>query len=176
MTNQPGSPEPLSIATEELVDEFAEFVQTNLLSEDGFGGGLPPVLSRPSLSTPTVVSATVLKVEGGLRSVPWKSSVPLPGRSEPILSESPTVVRVLVTAAGLPVSAVLISTCGVAEADRKALDFAKTMRFVPGGRASAGKGTNEVQLASGYLTFQWHGVEWIEPGAATAQVQVSKSP
>lgn len=176
MTNEPRSPQPLSIATEELVDEFAEFVQTNLLSEDGFGAGMPPALSQPRLSTPTVASGTVLKVEGGLRSAPWKSSAPLPQRREPILSESPTVVRILVNAAGLPVSAALISTCGVAEADRNALDFAKTMRFAKPVSAPAGKATNPVQLASGYLTFRWHGVRWIEPGAASAQVQVSKSP
>lgn len=175
MTNPPGLPEPLSIATEELVDEFGEFVQTNVFEDHGSGNGLPPVLSQPGLSTPVVVNASVLHVAGELRSRPWVSSRPLPQQSEPILTNTPTVVRVLVNAAGLPVSAALIATCGVAEADRDALDFSRSMRFARSGRISGGW-TNQLQLASGYLTFRWHGVQWLEPGAATAQVQVTKAP
>ncbi len=175
VTNPPGLPEPLSLATEELVDEFAEFVQTNLFEDHGMGGGLPPVRSQPSLSMPIVVNASVLQVQGELRSRPWVSSRSLPQRSEPILTNTPTVVRVLVNAAGLPISAALISTCGVAEADREALDFSRSMRFARSGRLSAGW-TNQVQLASGYLIFRWHGMQWIEPGAATSPVQVTKVP
>lgn len=175
MTNPPGFPEPLSIATEELVDEFAEFVQTNIFEDHGLGGGLPPVLSQPSLSTPVVVNASVLHIAGELRARPWVSSRPLPQRSEPILTNTPTVVRVLVNAAGLPVSAALIATCGVAEADRDALDFSRSMRFARSGRISGGW-TNQLQLASGHLTFRWHGIQWLEPGATTAQVQVTKAP
>lgn len=168
LTNSLSFSSPLGLGTEELVDDFAEFLQTNLLSGDRIGDGLSPSVAQPVLAIPVVVNATILRVEGGLRTTPWTSEQPLPHPAEPILTNTPTVVRVLVNGAGMPVSAALLSGSGTATADRDALTFAKSMRFTTTTPGATAEWTNGIQVA--YLVFQWHGVRWNEPaGATTAQ-------
>jgi TonB family protein len=155
-------PEPLrwlTLPLEELADDFAEFVQTNLLSEDLVADRLPPALAQPSVPTPVVVASTALKVEGPLRARRRLADRRLPQASEPILTN--TVVRVLVDQSGAPVSAALLSSSGATKPDQDALDFARTARFAPANRSA------ESGLTSGDLVFQWARISW-DPKNSTA--------
>lgn len=164
MTNQAAPSHPLDFSTEELVDDFAEFVQTNLMSSDRIDKGLLPVLARPNLAHLVVVNTTVLRPAGGLTGQPWVSDQPLPQQPEPILTNS--IVRVVVNSAGAPISAALLSSSGSVKADQDALRFARTVRFPNTSGASTVELTNRVQFTSGILIFQWRQTRWIEPSTA----------
>ena len=160
MSNSLAPPLWLRRPAEELVDDFNEFLQTNLLFDRTLSGRLPPAVSEVRSPVPVVMKGTKLRIEGGLAG--WRLVSPdLPRESEPILTN--TVIRVFVDSAGITRSAALLSTKGVEAADQDALNFAKHARFSPDGQGVASSSsTNAIGLVSGTLVFQWFQVNWSE--------------
>ena len=170
MTN---SPEPfhwLGLSSDDLADDFTEFVQTNLVGEDLVASIPAPTLANPALPTPRVVPDTIVRVESGLAGRALLPNFRLPREKEAILTNS--VVGVLVDASGRTISAALLSTSGVAQADQDALNFAKAARFAP----SAGAGSSQTAFAFGTLVFQWAGVRWSEPATVTVAAKQPGAP
>jgi hypothetical protein len=161
MTNSLEPPEWLGPPTDDLVDDFDEFVQTNLISDQTISGRIPPALAQIRLPIPVVLPFTKVRTDGGLTGTVLLSQ-DLPRTSEPILTN--TVARLLVDSAGLTVSAVLLSASGVAQADLDALNFAKRARF-----ARAIEATNRTSLIFGDLVFQWFTVSWSDLAPPTVQ-------
>jgi hypothetical protein len=166
-------PEPLhwlSLASDELADDFTEFVQTNLVGEDLMASTPAPTLASPALPTPVVVPDTIVRVESGLAGRAMLPNLRLPRETEAILTNS--VVGVFVDASGRTVSAALLSTSGVAQADQDALNFAKAARFAPSPQAAS----SQTGFAFGTLVFQWAGVRWAEPGTVTVAAKQPGAP
>ena len=65
-----------------------------------------------------------------------------------------TVVRLIVDADGRPISCILLSRSGSAEADNKALSLSRSMRFAPS--AEMGTADSSASLAWGEAIFTWH--------------------
>jgi TonB family protein len=170
MTNPPEPLHWLSLASEELADDFTEFVQTNLVGEDLIASTPAPTLANPALPTPVVVADTIVRVESGLAGRALLPNLRLPRETEPILTNS--VVSVLVDPSGRTMSAALLSTSGVAQADQDALNFAKAARFAP----STEGGSSISGFAFGTLVFQWAGVRWAEPVTVTVAAKQQGAP
>lgn len=75
-------------------------------------------------------------------------------QSSDILTNS--VVRMIVDHRGFTVSAILLATSGLKEADQFALKTATTAQFEPLPQASSGKGGAGDGLSFGRLVFEWH--------------------
>jgi hypothetical protein len=144
----------LALASDELGNDFVEFVRTNVTAEDGLQDRVPPAFAQPNLPTPLVIASTKLRVEGPLAGRAIRPDVPVPQPSE-ILVTNNTVIRVLVDGAGLPISAALLTPCGVPKADQDALAFARAVRFEPATTASPGGVGSPGALTLGQLVFQW---------------------
>src|SRR5207245_953211 len=96
----------------------------------------------------------MLQVEGELADRLLVSSVTLPSWPHTDILTS-SVVQVLVDRDGNAVSASLSSSSGLKEADKKALDAARAIRYQPIGA----NGTNQPPVATlnwGKLIFNWH--------------------
>jgi TonB family protein len=161
----PDGPQPLhwlSLPADDLADAFEEFVQTNLPYEDAVSAAPTPALANPDLPTPVVVAETLLRVEIGPAGRGLLPGPALPRQPQPILTNS--VVRVLVDPAGLTLSAALLSSCLVPQADQDALKFAKAARFAP----SRPSGQGQSGFAFGTLVFEWAGVQWTAPAPRAA--------
>lgn len=158
---QPDPPQFLSLASEELTADFAEFIQTNQLPEDLFLESGPPLDDTPHLVAPGLVSGTTVTLEGPLQSRSLLSLAGLPQRTDLLLTN--TVVQVLVNAAGMTVSAALLSSCKVPEADTAALAFARTARFAPLRSSALTNHATTASLTFGNLVFQWCSFRWEPP-------------
>ncbi|MFO1499544.1 MAG: energy transducer TonB [Verrucomicrobiota bacterium] len=157
---QPDPPQFLSLASEELTAEFAEFIQTNRLPEELVSGKRAPLIDTPHLVAPGLVSGTTVTLEGPLQS-DVLSLAGLPQRTDLLLTN--TVVQVLVNAAGMTVSAALLSSCKVPEADTAALAFARTARFAPLRSSALTNHATTASLTFGNLVFQWCSFRWEPP-------------
>jgi len=62
---------------------------------------------------------------------------------------------VLVDARGNTVSRALLSGSGLVEADRRALELARTARFAPAESGAPGRLNQHEQLTLGALIFEW---------------------
>ncbi len=162
MTNPPEPRRWLTLPADELTGDFAEFVQTNLLNEEVISRAPAPAIAKLGLPTPVVTAATRVRIESGLADRALAPGLALPRQPQVILTNS--VVRVLVDPDGLTLSAALLSSSGVAQADQDALQAARRARFVPTGRG----GPSPAGVSFGTLVFEWAGVQWAEPTAAAA--------
>lgn len=156
-----------------LTSQFAEFLQTNHLVS-----WQPPIRLEPELSLPNLpplapmAESSNLTFEGALakRRLLQNPSTDLPAwPSTTLLSQS--VVQLLVDAEGHLVSATLLKPgSGLAEADRYALDKARSMVFEPVSPNSPEAGANPLSgLAWGQAIFQWHTTP-VEPNPAQTEV------
>jgi hypothetical protein len=105
-----------------------------------------PVAAFPTNSVVTLSRGTTAR---GLLSVPPLKSWPC----DDVLP--PSVVQVLIDKRGVPISAVLLTTCGFKPADVYAVDMARTALFEPAS-----------DTASGSLVFHWHTLPATGNGAA----------
>jgi TonB family protein len=128
------------------------FAGRSLVADESRGPTrLPPVALR--LPVPSGDSAcdgsSGIKMDGALADRVLSSPLRLPAIEAGALLTN-TVVRLLVNAAGEPVSAVLWQSSGSVQADQKALQLAKAARFepLPGSESTLG-------ATVGMLTFQW---------------------
>jgi hypothetical protein len=165
MTNHPASLAWLTLVSDELANDFAEFVQTNLVSEDVMLDNLPPEFARPTLATPLVSSGIAVRVEGPLDERGLLAELHAAAPSEPILQN--TLVHVVVNDAGQVLSAALMLSCGVPQADAEALRLSATARFRPIKSSRAGRSAKQNAYSWGNLVYQWAQVRWNEPVPAT---------
>lgn len=168
MTNHLEPPQWLAPPIDELVDDFDDFVQSNVVAEETMVGRIPPVFSRVLLPEPVVTTGALVKAEGPLvsRMLPAQPALPPPPSGQ---IPTNTVVRVAVDIAGLPRSVALVVSSGVAAADQSALAYAKKARFAPVSMANSTDLGTETGLTFGNLVFQWFQVRPEVSPLATGQ-------
>ncbi len=150
----PEPPGELVLSAEALGAIFSEFMQTNQFAEFELRFKPPPQFSAPQLPIePVLAQNSTLRVEGELarRQVPATISLtnwPYAGVI------APSKVQVLVDAAGNVVSTVLLppdtgftAADQYDQADQRALEIARSIRFAPAS-----------QLTIGRMIFNWRTV------------------
>ena len=140
-------PRPLPFSADGLGAAFGQFMQTNLSASRPFDFKPVTALSMPTLpADPLFTQNSTMQFEGELarRKLPGQISLTNWPFADAL---APGKVQVLVDAAGNVVSAVLLESSGHKEADEKALEVARGLRFAP---------TNS--LTFGRVTFNWHTV------------------
>jgi TonB family protein len=107
------------------------------------------VLALPERST--------LRIEGGVAGRALLTPPELPSVPSVDVFQYPTIVRVIVDAAGDVVSAVPVQSCGQADADDKAMTLARAAQFEPlPGDEKTRLAHPQAGLSWGRLIFQWH--------------------
>ena len=165
LSSRPEPPHYLALTAEDLTEDFAEFVQTNVLGDEVILDRLTPSFTHPGLPIPVVVNSTIVTLEGPLAGRGLQPGGALPQQGESLTN---TVVQVTVNDAGAALSAALISSSGVLKADQEALAFARTARFAPRGDSRA-RESDASGVISGHLVFHWWQVRWGDSSAATAR-------
>ena len=159
-------PQWLDVPSNELVASFTDNVQTNTFAGVHFEFNLPPPLTVPAVNqeSPFDTNSTLQVVgEVARRDMLGQMNLPLWPYADVI---APSVVQVLVDAAGNVVSAVLLSPENFSEqspvrnpdADQFAVRLARTARFAPLAPDAASLSSDSAgvkHLAVGRLVFNW---------------------
>ncbi len=133
-------------------------------------------LSPPNDAQGVLSAQSSLRIEGALAQ--WRPLKPFELRSWPARLVSATdtdlltnsIVQLLIDARGRPVSATLLTSSGLAEADNFALDQARVARFeLPGGLDpnAALRANPLLGLCWGKLIFEWYTLPLTNRPAAT---------
>lgn len=147
----------LELPAEKLGSSFRQLVAENppplALSEKTVPRLSPLEFPADFFPLPT---QTTLRFEGELAGRELLAPVAL--KSWPVADVlAASEVRVLVDTAGKVVSALLLASCGLAEADQRAVEVARAARFVP---LAAGEPERRpaafANVAAGKMIFQWH--------------------
>jgi hypothetical protein len=167
-------PRFLPMLTNELGAGLSDYVQTNKFAGIHFEFNLPPPLAIPAIpvESPFDTNST-LQVQGEIVARPLRNSVELPlwPRNDVI---APSVVQVLVNAAGNVVSAVLLppenlsdsSATQDIEANQYAVRVARGAQFAPLTPTDASvEASPAAHLAIGQLVFNWQTVPVITTNA-----------
>jgi len=157
LAESPGKPKWLQPDPEALGTELAAYVASNSPPPLRIGdGSLPEIVGfQPRPSAEMEFPNSELRIAGALarRKLLVTPELPAWPYTE-VLTNS--VVELFVDAEGGPISAALISSSGLKEADKHALAVAKRLRFRPDRAREA--------LTSGTASFIWR---TLPPGAAT---------
>jgi hypothetical protein len=156
-----------SLPVAELGAEFNHFVQTNRFASIHFEFNPPPPLAVPSVSMqPPFEPGSTLQIQGEIVKRSPPNSIKLP--SWPYADViAPSVVQVLVDAAGNVASAVLLppenfsepSAVRDADADSYGVELARSFHFAPLAPDTSDIGSNPLsRLAVGRLIFNWQTV------------------
>lgn len=154
-----------------LFAPFKSFIKTNHFAAVHFEFNLPPEVAAPATATqPPIAEVSTLQIESGLAGRRLLSPVKLPSWPDSDV-DAPSVVQVLVNAAGNVVSAVLlpqeIMSQGNSwepplvdnrEADRWAVELARSLSFAPLPANEAAGSNPLARMAIGQLIFNWHTV------------------
>lgn len=146
------SPRWLALDARPLGEILRQYVQANPAMVRMWLSRPAPPLAQPAAgATSAIGTASAVRVVGDLAGRQMLSKPFLRGWEQADLLTN-SVVRVLVDAAGLVVSPVLLASSGRPEADALALEVAREVRFEPlrGGSPPASGG-----LCSGELVFEW---------------------
>ena len=163
-------PRWLALAATELGIGFNEFVQTNSSAGLHFEYNLSPPLTMLALAMqPSFETNSTLQIEGEVAKRPLLGAMNLPSwPSADVIP--PSIVQVLVDAAGNVISAVLLppenyfessdyTTRDNSDADRYAVAVARVARFTPLASDAMGIESNpSSRLAIGRLIFNWQTV------------------
>jgi hypothetical protein len=161
------------LAVNELGDAFRHYIQTNHFAKTTFEFNQSPLLTVPVIKPqPILEQESTLQVAGDIANRPLLTPVKLPSwPSSDVIA--PSVVQVLVDAAGSVVSATLLPPVNSwepsavrdtveplpardAEADARAVDIARNMRFAPLTLHGENPGFQPLtHLAVGQLIFNW---------------------
>jgi TonB family protein len=141
-------PHPLPFSTDGLGAALGQFMQTNF-----FVISQPPdfkLMLELSVTTlpvgPALAQNSTMQIEGELAQRQLPSQISLTNWPYADVL-APCAVQVLVNEAGDVVSTVLLESSSYKEADDKALELARALRFTPSS-----------QLALGRIIFNWHTV------------------
>jgi TonB family protein len=156
---------PLALHAEKLGDSFAQFLNTSAAVTVPIAQKIfPPITALDTAAAAPLPAQSSVRFEGGLAARSLAAPLDLPAQpSADILADS--VVRVLVDARGRVVSAALLTGSGLADADTKALELARTARFEPLPNNSSASPT--AALTWGRMIFNWH---IVAPPAETALI------
>lgn len=160
----------LPLAEAGLGNELKNFVKTNVFPAVHFEIFPEAEFSEPNVAPPMpLVTASTMRVAGALseRNILARPELP-PIVSTNLLSSS--VVQVLVDAGGYTLSAVLLPPgSGSANADAKAIDLAKAVRFAPLARNQSPPPLPNAPASTvvGTIIFDWQ-IEWPETSATNA--------
>ena len=151
-------PQWLALNNQALGATFSRFVETNAIRPALIVDQPIPALLRyePNFHIEPGPEQSQLRIDGDLAARPLVSPLPLRwwAHSE-LLSNS--VVQAVVDADGFTLSTVLLTGCGLPEADLHALQSASGARFRPLARAGGVRDHPGVsRLTWGRLVFQWH--------------------
>jgi hypothetical protein len=159
---EPGDSTP-PLALNGSGDDFGEFIATNRFNSFQHLSKPEPALTATPLSARAgLTSKSSLRQLEGLASRRLLSTVDLPSwpvrtnaMKDPDMLAS-TVVQLVVNADGKPVSVALISSSGLQDADKFALQQSLGLRFEPVAGAGAETLTNPLaHLGWGQLSFDW---------------------
>ncbi|HUC85293.1 MAG TPA: energy transducer TonB [Candidatus Acidoferrales bacterium] len=131
---------------------FHEFVKNSRPAEFPLDFKLAPIPSAPDLPFDNPVpQETTMKISEELARRPLLETVPLPSwpRNDVI---GPSIIQVLVDTAGTVASTVVLQTSRDNDADQKAMQEARNLRFAPAPQPTIGE-----------VTFYWHTVSTNAP-------------
>ncbi|MGH8022181.1 MAG: hypothetical protein ACRED1_01265, partial [Limisphaerales bacterium] len=157
-----------SIQMRGLFAAFDRFVKTNRFARVHFQFSLSPQVAAPATPMqPPLAQKSVLAIQGGLSGRPLLTPLKLPSWSDSDV-DTPSIVQVLVNAAGNVVSAVLLPQEVFAPAtswepsfnhnklaDQWALETARTLHFAPVASSPAPASNAPPPMAIGKLVFDW---------------------
>jgi TonB family protein len=152
--------QPLELPAEKLGQTFRELnadtVTPPLSVAEKIEPAIPPLdRAGDALALPTRSS---LNIEGAVAGRALLTPLELPSWPDTDVLQ-PTVVRVIVDAAGDVVSAAPVASSGLAAADDEALALARAAQFAPLPDAEKTRLTHpQAGLSWGRLIFQWHAV------------------
>jgi TonB family protein len=140
-------PRPLPLSADKLGMAFGQLMQTNFFASEPLDFKPAAELSAPTLPVETAPAQnSTMQVEGKFaqRQLPGQISLTNWPYADVL---PPCVVQVLVDAAGNVVSTVLLESSSYKDADDKALELARALRFTPSS-----------SLTFGRVIFNWHTV------------------
>lgn len=154
-----------------LVVPFNRFVQTNHFGGIHFEFNLPPEVAAPATPTqPPLAQFSTLQIQGDIARRHLLTPIRLPSWPDSDV-DAPSIVQVLVDAAGNVVSAVLLPQEIMAQgnswepplahntkADPWAVKEARALRFSPLPAGESTVSNTLSRLAIGQLVFNWHTV------------------
>ncbi|MGH7940422.1 MAG: hypothetical protein ACREFR_05060 [Limisphaerales bacterium] len=152
-----------------LFAAFNRFVQTNTFAALQFQFNPPDEVTPPVTPTqPPMAQHSTLRIEGEIAGRTLLTPLHLPSWPDSDV-DAPSIVQVLINAAGNVVSAVLLPQEIVSQenswepplshnpkADLSAVELARTLRFAPLPSAQASRSAPLSGLALGKLVFIWH--------------------
>jgi hypothetical protein len=167
-------PRWLQLSADELGAAFDEFMQTNRFVKFELQLKTPPQLTAPVLpAQPAFAPNSTLQIKGEIAGRPLLRPIKLQSWPDAEVI-APSIVQVLVDAAGNVVSAVLLPPENFLEvapvsdpaADQHALELARAARFAPASPTAASVEANPAaHLAVGKLIFNW---QTVPPSATNA--------
>jgi hypothetical protein len=157
-----------SVQVAGLFTGFQSFVKTNRFAAVHFDFNLPPQITEPATPTqPPLATGSTLQIQGQLAARRLLTPVRLPSWQDTGI-DAPSIVQVLVDAAGNVVSAVLLPQDTMTPAnqwepplnhlipaDQWAVALARTLRFTPLGSDGAAGSNPMARMAIGQLIFNW---------------------
>ena len=151
---------PLPLPPEQLGAAFAAFMETNppprFQTDIGSPLDLADIIDLQSRPMASISLPSSVRVEGDLAKLRLLTPVQLPPQTNSDLLAN-TVVQLLVNAQGNPFSAIVVESCGNADTDTNALNFAKNARFEPLKPAALGTVVPN-RMIFGKLIFEWQTV------------------
>lgn len=145
----------LQLPQEKLGEAFAQFIAANPPQLFSVAEKREPQIAAAPAAEFPLPAQSSLRVEGGRELL-----APLELTSWPVADVLPaTEVQTLVDAGGYVVSVTLLKSCGLSEADQRALELARTARFKP---QPGGERERLIHPQAGLgwvkMIFDWHTV------------------
>jgi TonB family protein len=146
----------LNQSVDQLGIAFRDFAATNRLETVPPEARPEPELTLPATVTVASVSTpSRLRLEGGLEHRRLRTPLELPSWPHSDLLTN-SIVQLVLDADGRPESFTLLSSSGLKAADEKALELARTARFVPlRNHSPSSSGTAPTPAGWGRMVFEW---------------------
>lgn len=148
-------PAELVLAPEGMGEIFREYVKNYPSEEVTLRGWQPPAATAPTRLRYPPTAESQVRLHGPMTARGILSMPSLPSWTNADVL-GPTRVQVLVDAWGNPVTATLLQSSGLAEADKAALDISRKIVFRPQPpNVINAMQIPETDLTQGWLTFTW---------------------
>ena len=149
-------PRWLALNQNALGETFMEFVATNVAQPLLIANQSMPksIISDLTVPNPPVPAESQLRVEGNLARRPLLAPLALPAWPHMDLLTN-TVVQTAVDVEGYPFSMILLSSCGLVQADEFAMNLVAGARFQPMAKQKRPRHEADA-LTWGKMIFQWH--------------------
>jgi TonB family protein len=140
-------PRWLALSADDLGAAFSRLMQTNFPPSHPFNFKPAVALTTPTMpAEPVLAENSTMHIEGELAHRQFPSEINLTNWPYADVL-APCVVQVLVDAAGNVISTALLKSSSYKDADDKALELARVLRFTP-----------SAKLTLGRVIFNWHTV------------------